>query len=275
LRISAVIIAGSLSVLALGSAFAWQLRPFRQYPGVEYDDFPLPPDYQEQTEWVFARLMYPSVRVFGFRGNPDWKRGNANWTIDYPRSDRHVAEEIRRLSRIHARSVEQPIDLDDGDDVYNYPWLYAVEVGYWNLTADQVGKMREYLLRGGFFMCDDFHGTQEWANFMVSMSKVFPDRPVVDIPDDDPIFRTIFDLQKRYQVPGAQYIYSHRAYEKDGYEARWRGIYDDKGRLMVAICHNMDLGDSWEHADNPEYDEKFSSMGMKIAVNYVTYAMTH
>ena len=275
MRIRTVIIAGSLAVLALGSAFAWQRRPFREYPGVEYEDFPLPPDYQEQTEWVFARLMYPSVRVFGFRGNPDWKHGNANWTIDYPRSDRHVVQAIRRLSRIHVRSVEQPVDLDDGDDVYNYPWLYAVEVGYWNLTADQVVKMREYLLRGGFFMCDDFHGTQEWANFMVSMSKVFPDRPVVDIPDDDPIFHTIYDLDKRFQVPGLQYVYSHRYAEKDGYEARWRGIYDDHGRLMVAICHNMDLGDSWEHADNPVYDEKFSSLGMKIAVNYVTYAMTH
>src|ERR1700686_1537915 len=88
-------------LVILGSAFAWQVlpRPFREYPGVEYDDFPLPPDYREQTEWVFARLMYPGVAVRGFRGNPDWKHGNANWTIDYPRSDRHVAEAVRRLSR--------------------------------------------------------------------------------------------------------------------------------------------------------------------------------
>ncbi len=61
----------------------------------------------------------------------------------------------------------------------------------------------------------------------------------------------------------------------DGYEARWRGIYDDKGRLMVAICHNMDLGDSWEHADDPYYPEKYSSLGMRIGVNYIVYAMTH
>ncbi|MGB8477899.1 MAG: DUF4159 domain-containing protein, partial [Acidobacteriaceae bacterium] len=144
-----------------------------------------------------------------------------------------------------------------------------------NLTNEQAAKLREYLLRGGFFMCDDFHGTQEWAGFMASMSRVFPDRAVVDIPDSDPIFHTIYDLDKRFQVPGLQYVYSHRVYEKDGTQPRWRGIYDDHGRLMVAICHNMDLGDSWEHADNPEYDEKFSSLGMKIAVNYVTYAMTH
>jgi len=275
MRIRTIFIAALLSLVALVSAFAWQLRPFREYPGIEYEDFPIPKDYQEKTEWVFARLMYPAFPGVGFRGNPDWKHGHANWTIDYPRSDRHVSEAIRRLTRIHVRSVEQPVDFDEGDEVYNYPWLYAVEVGYWNLTADQAAKMREFLLRGGFFMCDDFHGTQEWAGFMASMSRVFPDRPVVDIPNEDPIFHTIYDLDKRFQVPGLQYVYSHRIYEKDGKEAKWRGIYDDHGRLMVAICHNMDLGDSWEHADNPEYDEKFSSLGMKIAVNYVTYAMTH
>ena len=131
-------------------------------PGIEHEDEPLPPDYTNKAEWVFARLMYPAIPAYGFRGNPDWKHGNANWTIDYPVSDRHLSAEIRRLTRIDARSVEQPIDLDD-DDVFNYPFLYAVEVGYWNLTHDQISKFREYLLRGGFFMCDDFHGTQEWA----------------------------------------------------------------------------------------------------------------
>ncbi len=179
--------------------------------------------------------------------------GAANWTIDYPRSDRHLAEAVRRLTRIQARSIEQPVNLDDGDDVYNWPWLYGVEVGHWELTTSQAAKLRDYLLRGGFFMCDDFHGTEEWQIFVDSMSRVFPDRPIVDIDNRDPIFHTIFDLDDRYQVPGEQFIYSDRRWEKDGYEAHWRGIYDNKGRLMVAICHDMDLGDSWEHADNPLY----------------------
>jgi hypothetical protein len=277
MRIRTAFAASSLGLLILGTALAWQAlpRPFRQYPGVEYDDFPLPPDFREQTEWVFARLMYPAVPVGGFRGNPDWKQGSSNWTIDYPRSDRHMSEAVRRLSRIHARSVEQPVDLDDGDDVYNYPWLYAVEVGYWRLTDDQVKKMREFLDRGGFLMVDDFHDVREWANFAYSMNKVYPNRAIVDIPNDDAIFHTIFDLDKRYQIPGAQYLYSGRTYEQQGVEAKWRGIYDDKGRIVVAICHNMDLGDSWEWADDPRYDEKFSSLAFKIAVNYITYSMTH
>jgi hypothetical protein len=75
-------------------------------------------------------------------------------------------------------------------------------------------------------------------------------------------------------VPGEQYVRSHRTYEYDGYEPHWRGIYDDKGRLMVAICNDMDLGDSWEHADNPQYPQQFSALGIRIGINYVVYAMT-
>ena len=225
----------AVGVLALGTiagAFA-ELRPFRQYPGREYEDFPLPNDYAEKTEWAFARLMYPSFsggfgRRFGRSGN--WKQGRTAWTTDYPRADRHLSEAMRRLTRLHVRSVEQPVDLDDGADVYNYPWLYAVEVGQWELTDDQILKMREFLERGGFFMVDDFHGTREWAIFINSMQKVFPQRPIVEIPNGDQIFHVIYDLDGRYQVPGAQYLRSGRTFEQDGTIARWRGIYDDKGR---------------------------------------------
>jgi hypothetical protein len=90
-----------------------------------------------------------------------------------------------------------------------------------------------------------------------------------------PDLHTVFDLDDRYQVPGAQFLYTGRIYEKDGYEPRWRGIYDDKGRLMVAICHNIDLGDSWEHVDEPEYPEKYSAPWIRIGVNYIIYDFTH
>ncbi len=254
---------------------AFGQKPFREYPGVEYDNFPKPADWQVPGEWTFARLMYPSSRRIFDRPRDNWLFGASNWTIDYPRSDRHLSEAVRRLTRIQARSIEQPVNLDDGDDVYNWPWLYGVEVGHWDLTPAQAAKMRDFLLHGGFFMCDDFHGSEEWEIFVESMSRVFPDRPIVDIDNADPIFHTIFDLDDRYQVPGEQFVYTHRPWEKDGFEAHWRGIYDDKGRLMVAICHDMDLGDSWEHADNPLYPEKYSALGIRIGVNYIVYAMTH
>jgi hypothetical protein len=268
------------SFLLLTGLHAFQ-RPFREYPGREYENFPLPDDWREKTEWAFARLMYPATnRAHGYgwrrRGGPDdWTEGRSSWTTDYPRSDRHLSAAIRRLTRVHVRSVEQPINPEDGDEIYNWPWLYAVEVGHWDLTNQQAAKLRDFLLRGGFFMCDDFHGVDEWQVFIDSMSRVFPDRPIVDLPNNDPIFHTIYDLDDRYQVPGAQYLRSGRTYEFGGTDPKWRGIYDDKGRVMVAICHNMDLGDSWEWADDPRYDEKFSAMGIRIGVNYLVYSMTH
>jgi hypothetical protein len=268
-------------------AALWAQRPFREFPGREYEAFPIPQDWQEKTEWTFARLMYPTMPGvhgrggygrrgygYGFRGGDPWTQGYTSWTTDYPRSDRHFSSALRRLTRVHARSVEQPVNLDEGDE-YDWPWLYAVEVGHWNLSDAQAKAMREYLQRGGFFMCDDFHGTEEWEVFAASMRRVFPDRQIVEIEGPDAIFHTIYDLEGRYQVPGAQFIRSGRTYEYDGYEPHWRGIYDEKGRLMVAICFDMDLGDSWEHADNPDYPEKFSALGIRIGVNYVVYSMTH
>jgi hypothetical protein len=250
--------ASSVVATALGAGLivctVFAQRPFREYPAWEYNNFPKAKDY------------------------------NTNWTIDYPRSDRHLSLAIRRLTRIDARSAEQPINLEEDDDVFNYPWLYAVEVGHWELNDVQIAKFREFLARGGFFMCDDFHGTVEWQVFRHSMDKVLPGRPIVDIPDNDPIFHTVFDLEHRYQVPGMQYTQTGSICEKcptfpqwgsGGDVPHWRGIYDDHGRLNVVMCHDMDLGDSWENADEPTYPTRFSDLGIRIGVNYLTYAFTH
>lgn len=251
-------------------------RPFRQYPSVEgYDRMPLPSDWQRHAEWAFARLMYPPGPLDGYRGrfDGDWRQGLSLWTQDYPLADRTLAAAVRRLTRIDARSVEESVSLDDGDEIYNWPWLYAVQVGEWGLTGPQAKKLRDYLLRGGFFMADDFHGSEEQAYFEKTMRMVFPERPIVDIPDNDSIFHTVFDLDDRFQIPGAEHLTT--GFKKDGRVARWRGIYDDKGRIMVAISLNSDIGDSWEWFDSPRYPQRFSDLGIRIGVNYVVYAMTH
>ncbi len=265
------------ALLAVLAGFgAWSVlraqKPFLEYPGVEYENFPLPDDYTEKTEFTRARLKYNSAA--GVHGRFD--SGYRSWTIDYPRSDRHLLQGIRRLTRIHTRSVEQVVELDNSDDIYNYPFLYAVEVGHWRLDEEQAAQLRDFLLRGGFLMVDDFHGTDEWAVFMESLHKVFPDRPPVDIDNKDAVFHVIYDLGDRFQVPGAQYLYPpYRVYEYDGFEPKWRAVYDDRGRVMVAICHNMDLGDAWEWSDDPRYPEKFASLAYRIAVNYVVYDLSH
>lgn len=264
MRLRLVVPAG-LAALSVTALFAFQAG-FRQFRQAEEDPAPVPSDAYEKTEWAFARLMYPSGRFgWGYRGS---------WTTDYPKADRQFVQGVRRLTRIHARSTEQVVDLDT-DEIFNWPWVYAVEVGHWNLTDGQCRKLREYLLRGGFLMVDDFHGTYEWEVFMSGMSRVFPDRPVVEIDSKDAVLHVLYDLDERVQVPGIQYWYTGRIFEKDGVEPRWRGIYDDKGRIMVAICFNQDNGDAWEWADSPRYPEKYASQAYRMGINYIIYAMTH
>jgi len=259
-------------------------RAFKQYPTVEYgESIPLPPDWRQPGEWAFARLMYPPGPNDGYRGrfDGDWRLGMSLWTQDAPAADRAFAAALRRLTRIDARSVEEDVNLDDGDEVYNWPWLYAVQVGEWGITQHQADVLRDYLLRGGFFMADDFHGAYEWQMFLQRIRMVFPDRPITEIPNNDPIFHTIYDLDDRYQIPGAEHLrlgYKRPDYPQgpdDGKGAHWFAIRDDKGRIMVAISFNSDIGDSWEWSNRPVYPERYSDLGFRIGINYVVYAMTH
>ncbi|MGE0407177.1 MAG: DUF4159 domain-containing protein [Candidatus Korobacteraceae bacterium] len=263
MRLRRFVIVALLVLSFLSAALAFQRR-FNRFS--EEEDLPLPPDAHEKTEFAFARLRYPSLGGGYYR--------LSNWATDYPKAERQFVQGVRRLTRLHTRSVEQVVDLD-GDEIYDYPWIYAVEVGHWELDEEQAAKLRDYLLRGGFLMTDDFHGSMEWEIFAASMRRVFPDRPMVDIPDSDPIFHTIYDLEERFQIPVVAYIYHGRTYERDGVNPEWKGIYDDDGRLMVAICHNMDIGDAWEWADEPRYPEKFASLAYRIGINYIIYSMTH
>jgi hypothetical protein len=263
------------AVACVGALVAWQ-RPFRELPGIEYYSFERPPDWEEKTEWAFARLMFPPGPLNGYRGrDSDWHTGLSLWSQDFPRADRHFSQAVRRLTRLHVRSVEQLVNLDEGDQ-YDWPWLYAVQVGEWGLTDKQGQALREYCLRGGFFMADDFHGKAEWYEFESRIKKAFPEYEIKEIDDADPIFHAVYDLNERYQIPGQAHL---REGSKNGYDggvgAHWRAIYDEKGRVMVAITYNSDIGDAWEYADDPRYPERFSDLAIRVGVNYIVYAMSH
>jgi len=226
---------------------------------------------QEKAEFYWSRLRYTSSYEMSGYG---YGFGFAGWSRDYPKADRQFLMALKRLTRIQMRSTEQVVSLKS-DMIFNYPWVYAVQVANWSFTDAEAKRLREYLLKGGFLMVDDFHGTNDWQRFMAGMRQVLPDRPVEDLSDSDEIFHTLYDLGERFQVPGEQYVNTGRTYEKDGYVPKWRAIRDDKGRIIVAICHNMHLGDAWEWADMPEYPEKFASMAFRIGLNYIVYGMTH
>ena len=227
----------------------------------------------QKAEFTWSRLAYTqSVGAGGYGFG--FGHGRQTWTRDYPKADRQLLIAMKRLTRIEARPTEQVVDLNS-DAIFDYPWIYAVQVQTWSFSDEEAARLRQYLNRGGFLMVDDFHGTEDWEDFMKGMQQVLPGRPVEDLQNGDEIFHTLYDMDNRIQVPGEHYIRTGRTYEKDGYVPKWRAIRDDKGRIMVAICHNMHLGDAWEWADDPEYPEKFAAQAFRVGLNYVVYDMTH
>jgi hypothetical protein len=257
-----------LLLASTATVLAFQRNPFQRGRGFDtegpYGSIPSEQSH-EKTEFGWSRLRYDSAGFNSFRGG--------SWSRDYPKADRQFLLALRRLTRVDARSTEQVVDLNS-DDIFNWPWVYAVQAQTWTFTEEQATRLRQYLLKGGFLMVDDFHGEADWQSFLGGMRLVFPDSTIEDLPNDDPIFHVLYDLQERFQVPGEQYVVTGRTYEKDGYIPRWRAIRDDKGRVMVAICFNMHLGDAWEWADDPRYPENFASLACRIGIDYIMYGMT-
>ena len=224
------------------------------------------------AEFHFARLVYrdsPTSRRGGWGGG--W--GGGAWSTDYADAEYHLMQGINRLTLVDGEAVDyygnggRLITLTD-ERVFDYPWLYAVEVGQWELNEMEAARLREYLDRGGFLMVDDFWGEYEWQIFVASMRRVFPDRPILELGEDHPLLHVLYDLDQRTQIPG-------RGGNRSGTVPRWRGVFDEQGRLMVAINFNMDMGDAWEHADDPWYPEPMTALAYRFAVNYLIYSMTH
>jgi hypothetical protein len=228
------------------------------------DPVPDPPDAFVEGEFAVGRLRFHSP-LDGFR--------RRRWGTDANKGDRIFSAMLRRLTRLHVRSVEQIVDIDS-DEIYNWPWLFAVGVGDWEFSQDEVVRMKNYFDRGGFLMVDDFHNEREWAQFAAGITRAVPNGHFVELTTDDQIMHTAYDINELYQVSGFNILYGQPA-ERGGIVPHWRGLVDEKGRIVVAIDFNMDVGDSWEWADYPPYPERLSSLGMRMGVNYVIYAMTH
>lgn len=224
------------------------------------------PAVERRHSFHFTRAIYSSG--WGSRGR------RAAWATDYPKADEQFMVVVRRVTNLDAHPGANPVALDD-PGLRRYPFLYAVEVGYMNLTEQEVEGLRGYLLAGGFLMVDDFWGTREWDAFEANIRRVFPDRPIEEIPLDHEIFRSYYRIEALKQVPAVNNIRWGRTWERDGYVPHVRGIYADDGRLMVVINWNTDLGDAWEWADIPEYPLEYSTFAYQMGVNTIVYAMSH
>ena len=217
-------------------------------PGSPSDNPP-----EERAEFTFLRLIFPS---HGVRGS--------NWAVDYPKADMQFLYGLRKISDFcFVNWRHRALPLDD-PELFEHPFLYAVEVGHMDLSDRETSRLREYLLRGGFLIVDDFHGNYEWNNFYRQIKRVFPEYEPIDLPLSHPIFHSYFDIDELIQIPGLQYLFSGQTWEKGGYRARFMGIEDEHGRLMVMINHNVDLGDAWEWAEVEMYPRRYATLAFQL-----------
>lgn len=222
--------------------------------------------------FTFTRVHYDVDGSYGYGST-----GQKRWHVDYPDSDLNFSWRLQQLTSLKVDSDARVLRLTE-KELADYPFLYIVEPGRLTFSDPEIELLRRYLFNGGFLMFDDFWGDREWTNFEEQMGKLFPDRKPVDLPMSHPLFHCVFDLKETPQVPGLPHYQAGRSYERaDARDPHYRGISDDKGRLMVLICHNTDMGDGWEREGEDEgyfrdHAEKFA---YPLGVNIVFYAMTH
>lgn len=261
------------------SLFQWDVNP----------EFP-------QDLFTFVRIDYDYTRHrmgnggydmtgyggFGGRGRSRGMVGGRSGT-DFPLSDNNFSYRLHQLTSIEVNPEPVDITLDD-PSLFDYPFIYFVEPGAMRLLENDVKTLRKYLLNGGFLMLDDFWGREEWYNVYSEIKRVFPEREPVELTLEHPVFHCVFDLKEMPQIPAYTFALidmetlSGRTTERtDAPRAIFYGIYDDKGRMMVIICRDTDLGDGWEregisHAFFREFSEK---KAYPLGINIVFYAMTH
>jgi hypothetical protein len=220
--------------------------------------------------FTWARIKYRS-----------WtQRRSFTWYTDYPDSDLNMSWRLHQLTAMKVEPDPAIVEITD-PKLFDYPFLFMSGVGGLELDDEEAAILRKYTMNGGFIMVDDFHGHAEWDNFYRYIKKVFPDREPIDIELPHPIFHVVYDLKEKYQVPnislGRSYQGSRTWEQPDWKEVHYCAFYDDKGRMIVFIGHNTDLGDGWEEeATDPFYFQMFSEpRAYPIGLNVLFYAMTH
>lgn len=242
-------------VLALSALLLWPQGP--------------PPEVR--TEFRFLRMEYRD------RGGMRRGFGRGWWRQDWPEAEMHFKQGIERLTRIHTGEGHH-LPLTD-DRIFDFPWVYATQVGYWDLSEAETTRLRQYLERGGFLVVDDFYGPAEYEAFRQTMELVVPNQPILDLENNDPIWHVLYDVNERFFIAGLRHLGIGRG---GGFgmgrpldPPRWQGIRDEKGRVVVAVNFNVDVGDAWEHADLAEYPEAMTGLAYRLGINYIVYSMTH
>jgi hypothetical protein len=223
-------------------------------------------------KWRFVRIRYHfSIQEATFQedivGEP--------WFIDAPAAEQNLTRRVKTATAIEA---DDPIVLPlDSPEIFSYPWIYFVEPGTLRMTDAEVQNLREFLLRGGTATFDDFHGPLEWANLQRELKRVFPNREIVDVPKDHPVFTSFYSIDQYPQIPGLGSFEAGRTWEKGGYVPHLRTIFDDDGRPMMFINWNTDMGDGWEWSNVQQFPDyiKYTAQSYRMMINEIVYALTH
>ena len=209
-------------------------------------------------KFTFTRIRY---------GGDGFRRGGGAWAHDYPQADQHLPKIIEYVSTIPINlDASNVYDLDD-PEIFRHPIIYLSEPGFWRITDSEATSLRQYLLKGGFLILDDFEGNQ-WYNMEAQLKHAMPDHQLIEVGPDHPVFSSLFELDDIY-VPHAMYQ------TRPSYWAMFENN-DPTRRMLVLVNHDSDLAEYWEWAG----DESFvpipmSNEAFKLGVNYILYALTH
>jgi hypothetical protein len=266
-------------------------------PGASLFALPQIPDAStDPSGFHFTRLVYRENPNGGRRNRggtmappdiqfrcPEFGGGNFfpiqgwGWATDYPGGDCKFMGAISRLTGIRVHPDPNVREILD-DELFKYPFVYAVEVGGMYMDAMEAARLREYLLRGGFLHVDDFWGPDQFENLRTQIGKVFPEYELKRLELSDPALHTFFDIDEIVQVPnqGNGCRNDGRTWqdERDKLPVLY-GLSDDRDRLMILATYNSDLGDAWEYMDLPCYPAKYSGAAYRMGLNFMIYAMTH
>ncbi len=224
--------------------------------------------------FTFVRIQYDSLGGYG-RG-----RGGNRWQNDYPDSDINFSFRLHQLTSLKVDPNGKVMKLTD-PTLLDYPFAYMNGVGGVHLSEEEVVALRRFLNNGGFLMLDDFWGDREWEIVTEQLARVVPDWKPRELPLSHEIFHAVYDLKKRPQVPSIRHWRTGRTFEDHGPGSdtgpNYQGIFDEKGRLCVLLCHNNDLGDGWEReGEDAEYFREFAvKWSYPMGINIITYVMTH
>ncbi|HEX6716215.1 MAG TPA: DUF4159 domain-containing protein [Pyrinomonadaceae bacterium] len=231
------------------------------------------PDGPSYGEYTFVRTIYDSP-VRGHRSYNYVSLGT--WTTDYPEADNNFIVGLREWAGTNLKIAPRPEALEIMDDrIFDYPILYAVEPGFMELSTEQAARLREYIMRGGFFMVDDFWGEAEWENVQEQFHKILPEYEIKDLPLSHPIFHSYLDIEEVVQVPNVYNAQRGVTSEKGGIVPHYMGVENKDGRLVAFVSRNCDLGDAWEWINDPVYPVKYGLPAYKVGINVVIYAMSH